>query len=134
MHRRARRFAINDDFRFLASAPPKIYDGGTCARAPDRRHRKKPLTHGANNMSNKPAHKIRDGLLAVTIWENEHDGKAYYSVDLKRNYKDGDTWKETTALSGRDLLKAANLLTQAYNWIIAPQDHATDDTEESTYE
>ena len=91
-------------------------------------------------MSNKPAHKIRDGLLAVTIWENEHDGKAYYSVDLTRSYKDGDTWKETKSLSTRDLLKAANLLNQAYNWIIAPsdEDRADDDDNaayaESTYE
>lgn len=79
-------------------------------------------------MSNKqPAHKIRDGLMVATIWENEHDGKAYYSVNLTRSYKDGDTWKETTAFSARDLLKGANLLTQAYNWMLVSNNTPSDE-------
>ena len=78
-------------------------------------------------MSNKPAHKIRDGLLAVTIWENEHDGKSYYSVDLTRSYKDGDDWKESKSLSAHDLLKAANLINQAYNWILHSNNPPSDD-------
>ena len=86
-------------------------------------------------MSKQPAHKIRDGLMVATVWENEAQGKIFHSVDLKRSYKDGDTWKETTALSARDRLKGANLLTQAYNWIIQQPKREADDTgEESTYE
>lgn len=82
-------------------------------------------------MSNKqPAHKIHDGLMKVTIWGNaKKDGNGFYSVALTRSYKDGETWHTTNVFSGSELLKAANLLQQAYNWIMANKPASTDEDE-----
>ena len=46
---------------------------------------------------NKPAAKLRDGRLTVTIWANEgQEDRTYYSVDLVKSYKDdADQWQET---------------------------------------
>jgi len=73
-------------------------------------------------MSDKkePAAKFRDRGLTVTVWENDtEDGKTYYSANLTKSYKDSsDNWKETTSLNADDMLRAANLLQQAYNKIL----------------
>ena len=68
-------------------------------------------------MTDKP-HKIRDGRLAVTVWENtSEEGKVFYSTTLVRSYKDGEDWKETTSLNENDLLKSARLLNKAFDHI-----------------
>lgn len=70
--------------------------------------------------NNEPAVKLRDRGLTVTIWENEsEDGKSYYSANLSKSYKDSeDEWQETSSLNADDMLRAANLLQQAYNKIL----------------
>lgn len=73
----------------------------------------------------KPIAKIRDGRLTATIWKNEKQADEetgeighFYSVDIKRSYKDGgDQWQETASFSGAELLRVANLATRAYNHI-----------------
>jgi hypothetical protein len=66
----------------------------------------------------KPAHKIRDGVLQVTIWKNTTEKGAYYTVNPSRGYKSGDDiWKETDSLNADDLLAMAELLRDAYAWI-----------------
>jgi hypothetical protein len=66
----------------------------------------------------QPAHKIRFGLLQVTIWRNTSDKGTWYSAVPSRSYKQGeDTWKETDSLSTDDLLAMAELLRQAFAWI-----------------
>jgi hypothetical protein len=66
----------------------------------------------------KPAHKIRIGVLQVTIWRNTSEKGAWYSVVPARSYKQGDeTWKETDSLSFDDLLPMAELHRQAFAWI-----------------
>ncbi|HYV35107.1 MAG TPA: hypothetical protein VE988_05350 [Gemmataceae bacterium] len=69
-------------------------------------------------MSTKPAHKIRDGALQVTIWRNTGDKGNWYSVVPTRSYKpdDGD-WQETDSLNGDDCLAMAELIREAYAWI-----------------
>ena len=53
----------------------------------------------------QPAHKIRIGVLQVTIWRNTGDKGKWYSVVPTRSYKQGDeTWKETDSLGFDDLL------------------------------
>lgn len=73
----------------------------------------------------KPAAKFRDGRLTATIWKNETTKQdtgeisQFYSVDIVRSYKDAnDQWQETPSFTGADLLKVANLSTQAYNYIL----------------
>ena len=54
----------------------------------------------------KPAHKIRNGVLQVTIWRNSGDKGSWYSVIPSRSYKQGDdSWKETDSLNFDDLLR-----------------------------
>jgi hypothetical protein len=66
----------------------------------------------------KPAHKLTDGLLRVTIWRNTSDKGPWYSVVPARGYKpdDGD-WQETDSLNGDDCLAMAELIREAYAWI-----------------
>jgi hypothetical protein len=70
------------------------------------------------NMS-KPAHKIRMGVLQVTIWRNHSEKGNWYSVIPARSYKLGDeTWKETDSLNFDDLLSMAKLFDMAHTWIM----------------
>ena len=64
----------------------------------------------------KPAFTLRDGLIKVTAWEKTGDNGTFYNIDLTRSYKDsGGDWKESTSFTGGDVLRASNLLQQAYN-------------------
>ena len=73
-------------------------------------------------MSNTPAHKIRRGVLQVTIWRNTGDKGTWYSVIPSRGYKAGDdAWKETDSLNADDLLPMAKLLDLADTWIMHQQ-------------
>ncbi len=70
----------------------------------------------------KPAHKLRNGVLQVTIWRNSGDKGNWYSVVPTRSYKQGeDTWKETDSLNFDDLLPMAKLFDQAHTWIMNQQ-------------
>src|SRR5262245_56383313 len=70
----------------------------------------------------KPAHKIRSGVLQVTIWRNLSDKGAWYSVIPTRSYKQGDeTWKESDSLGFDDLLTMAKLFDLAHTWIMHQQ-------------
>jgi hypothetical protein len=66
-----------------------------------------------------PAHKIRRGVLSVTIWKNTNDKNSiWYSVIPSRGYKQGDdAWKETDSLNADDLLPMGKLLNEADTWI-----------------
>jgi hypothetical protein len=69
-----------------------------------------------------PAHKIRRGVLQVTIWRNKSDERTWYSVIPSRGYKVGDdAWKETDSLNADDLLPMAKLLELADTWIMHQQ-------------
>ena len=70
----------------------------------------------------KPAHKIRIGVLQVTIWRNQSEKGNWYSVIPTRSYKQGDaTWKETDSLGFDDLLTMAKLFDLAHTWIMHQQ-------------
>ena len=62
-----------------------------------------------------PAARLRDGSLEIAIWANETEKGIRYSADgVTRSYKDGEEWKKTTSLSGREHLAAARLHELAY--------------------
>jgi hypothetical protein len=74
-------------------------------------------------MTTAPAHKIRIGALQATIWRNSSDKGPWYSVQLTRSYKTGDSeWRETDALGYDDLLTAAKLLDLAHTWVMHQYD------------
>ncbi|MEO1661079.1 MAG: hypothetical protein AAFR51_08835 [Pseudomonadota bacterium] len=55
-------------------------------------------------MSNKPAKRIKIGLITATIWANENEkGGTRYSIDIVRNYKKDDQWEETSSFGIDDL-------------------------------
>ena len=74
-------------------------------------------------MAEQPAHRIRSGVLQVTIWRNYSEkGTTWYSVIPTRSYKQGDeTWKETDSLGFDDLLAMAKLFDLAHTWIMHQQ-------------
>ncbi len=70
----------------------------------------------------KPAHKLRNGVLQVTIWRNSGEKGNWYSIVPSRSYKQGDdTWRETDSLNVDDLLPMAKLFDEAHSWIVAQQ-------------
>ena len=69
----------------------------------------------------KPAHRIRNGVLQVTIWRNQSEKGNWYSVNLSRSYKVDEGWRETDALGQDDLLPAAKLLDLAHTWKLTRQ-------------
>jgi len=80
----------------------------------------------------KPAHKIRNGVLQVTIWRNSGEKGSWYSVIPSRGYKQGeDDWKETDSLNFDDLLAMAKLLDLAHTWIMHQQQADTKARKES---
>lgn len=55
-------------------------------------------------MSNKPLKRIKIGLISATVWGNETDnGGTRYSIEIVRNYKKEDDWKETSSFGIDDL-------------------------------
>jgi hypothetical protein len=86
------------------------------------RCRKAPVGGAGNSrrriFMSKPAHKLRVGVLQVTIWRNTSEKGNWYSVIPSRSYKNGDeTWKETDSLGFDDLLTMAKLFDQAHSFI-----------------
>jgi hypothetical protein len=69
----------------------------------------------------QPAHKIRSGVLQVTIWRNHSEKGTWYSAIPSRGYKQDDSWKETDSLGSDDLLAMAKLLDLAHTWIMHQQ-------------
>ena len=69
----------------------------------------------------KPAHKLRDGLLTVTIWKNHSDKGPRYTATPSRSYKKGDEWGESDSYASDELLALAKLLDQAHSWMRATE-------------
>lgn len=62
----------------------------------------------------QPVFKTRDGAIQLTIWGNESSEGVFYSYDLKRSYKQGDEWKETTSFTKKDAGNVAMLTSLAF--------------------
>lgn len=69
----------------------------------------------------KPAHKLRDGLLTVTIWKSASDKGPRYTATPSRSYKKGDEWKESDNFASDELLSLAKLLDEAHSWMRAAE-------------
>ena len=71
------------------------------------------------NETQKPISKIRDGALEISIWGNQTEKGVRYSTNgVVRSYKEGDEWKKTWSLSGREHLASARLHEMAYTKIL----------------
>lgn len=61
---------------------------------------------------NKPAAEVKAGAVIGTIWKNESEKGAYYTVTFARLYKQEEQWKRTETYGYFDLpnlAKAADL-------------------------
>ncbi len=66
----------------------------------------------------KPAHKIRNRDLTVTVWRNDSEKGPWWSVTPSRSYKQGEQWKESDSFGEDDLLPLAKLLDEAHSWVV----------------
>ena len=70
----------------------------------------------------KPAHKIRSGVLQVTIWRNHRRQRQlvqrHPQPQLQARRR---SWKETDSLNFDDLLTMAKLFDLAHTWIMHQQ-------------
>jgi len=84
-------------------------------------------TQNNTKANTAPVQTFRDGAISIRVWKREHKnaetGKTniFYSIDMKRGYKQGDVWKNTSSINGRDALRVSNLFTRANNWIVQQQ-------------
>lgn len=69
--------------------------------------------------TNRPWTEMKSGALKVVIWENRSDqNRTFFSTTLVRLYQDAaKQWKESHGLGRDELLRAANLLTRAFDKI-----------------
>ena len=65
----------------------------------------------------KPAQEIRSGAIRAVIWRNKSEKGDWFSVNITRSYKTGETWKETTQFNRDDLLTVSKLADLAFGWI-----------------
>lgn len=64
----------------------------------------------------KPAATVRDGSLKATIWQNEGEKGAYFSVQITRTWKDEQgTYHDSDRFGRNELLRVAHLATRAYD-------------------
>ena len=57
------------------------------------------------------------GNVQVAVWKKEDGDRPVYSVSLQRSYRTDGEWKKSQTLFPQDLLVAARLLQQAWDWI-----------------
>lgn len=65
--------------------------------------------------SKKPIDKVKFGAVTAAIWENEGDNGPWFNVTLSRTYRDkNDSLRDSSSLTGNDILAGAEALRQAY--------------------
>lgn len=69
-------------------------------------------------MNQTPEKVFMDGALSISLWRNLNGDKSFYTTQMQKVYTDdnGET-QNTYSINGKDLLKVANLATQAYGYI-----------------
>ena len=65
----------------------------------------------------KPIAKVKQGLIEASIWKNETQKGARYSVTFAKHYKKDDQWKSTASFGTDDLLALAQVAALAHGRI-----------------
>src|SRR5262245_38515942 len=73
-------------------------------------------TNMANNTKSQPVKTLRMGRIQAAVWENHSDKGPFYNVTLRRDYKEGDTWKSSNSFGRDDLLVLCQVLGAAYTF------------------
>lgn len=81
---------------------------------------------------NRPAYAKRVGNIRVTVWENQNEGQTFFNTSVVRRYRDGEEWKETSALNGlSDISAALFALDAAARYISQREDDNAQQSDES---
>ncbi len=79
--------------------------------------------------ANKPIDVVKDGKMKATIWKNEGENGARYSVQLSRIWKDeAGEFHNSDSFSGTELLRVARLANIAYNRVVDLRTNDNDHT------
>jgi hypothetical protein len=76
-------------------------------------------TAGASSPAKTPpVHTIRYRNLKASIWKNDGQNGAFYSVTLGRSYQDDqNVWHDVTSFNSGDLPLLAKLANDCHSWI-----------------
>lgn len=67
---------------------------------------------------NKPVERFRRGCITASVWLNRNEqGKSWYTITIKRSYKDGDEWRDTSSFRLEDLPLVEKVADKAFAWI-----------------
>jgi len=66
---------------------------------------------------NRPVHEIRLGCVKATIWRNEYEKGAYYTVSFCELYLDGEgNWQQSTSYAREHLPLLEKVASRAHTW------------------
>ncbi|ODR99307.1 hypothetical protein AUC68_04750 [Methyloceanibacter methanicus] len=94
-------------------------------------------TKKSKKSKNQPVEKMRNGSIVATIWKNESEKGAFFSVTFARTYKDADgDYHDVNSFSGTQLLQLAKLANEADTRVrkLRQDERATDDDEDDQEE
>jgi len=77
-------------------------------------------TQNNSSANSAPVKTFRDRAISVRVWKREHKNSETGKTNIF-GYKQGDVWKNTSSINGRDALRVSNLFTRANNWIVQQQ-------------
>ncbi len=72
-------------------------------------------------MAKQPIHEIRRGLIKVCICRKQHGNTVRHTVTIKRLFRNGDVWKESTRFGRDDIPLMRLALDEALTWIYQQQ-------------
>jgi hypothetical protein len=64
-----------------------------------------------------PAHNVKFGKIAASVWRNETKHGARFNVTVWRLYEENGVWKRSDSFGRDELLSAARAFEAAYDWI-----------------
>jgi hypothetical protein len=69
----------------------------------------------------QPEKKFRAGAIEASVWANEIEKegvkRTVHNVNIQKNYKDGEAWKQTSQFSVNDLPKVQLVASEAYKYL-----------------
>ncbi len=66
---------------------------------------------------NRPVHAIRYGGCEAAIWKKQREKGEFYSVSLRKSWRDKDGWHDGQTFLASDLPMLAKAITDAHSWV-----------------
>ena len=81
------------------------------------------------SVKSQPVQKIRHGAVSASIWRQETIKGPMFNVTFQRNYRNGETWKNSASFGRKDLLVLGLIAARAFEWIATQSRKATQRSE-----